>query len=292
MSMMKRVTLTINKNNTGVKLSSPLKFYKNDSILLQFEIEKWNFEKKQNELVQPMYAVVFVETADGTDMVECSILDDRIVQFQLLSRHTTHVGRGRLQLIVRDTHGTDEESCQMATPPFDYDVEELINNSQLLIDENGNIIITEDNRPLADTENFTTVEQLDELPLVDKDAYLFITQDGNSYKAKVTALSNEIYVTIQQCNELLLGYAKVQHNHLISEVEGLQQALDSKHPLTALTKVATSGSYTDLIHKPTNVSAFENDMEYVTLTQLIQLQDEIELLQKRIEELENNGVTE
>lgn len=292
MSMMKRVTLTINKNNTGVKLSSPLKFYKNDSILLQFEIEKWNFEKKQNELVQPMYAVVFVETADGTDMVECSILDDRIVQFQLLSRHTTHVGRGRLQLIVRDTHGTDEESCQMATPPFDYDVEELINNSQLLIDENGNIIITEDNRPLADTENFTTVEQLDELRLVDKDAYLFITQDGNSYKAKVTALSNEIYVTIQQCNELLLGYAKAQHNHLISEVEGLQQALDSKHPLTALASVATTGSYTSLIHKPTNVSAFENDMEYVTLTQLIQLQDEIELLQKRIEELENNGVTE
>ena len=33
-------------------------------------------------------------------------------------------------------------------------------------------------------------------------------------------------------------------------------------------------------------------MEYVTLTQLIQLQDEIELLKRRIEELENNGVTE
>ena len=266
MSMMKRVTLTINKNNTGVKLSSPLKFYKNDSILLQFEIEKWNFEKEQNNLVQPMYAVVFVETADGTDMVECSILDDRIVQFQLLSRHTTHIGRGRLQLIVRDTHGTDEESCQVATPPFDYDVEELINNSQLLIDENGNIIITEDNRPLANTENFTTVEQLDELPLVDKDAYLFITQDGNSYKAKVTALSNEIYVTTQQCNELLLGYAKAQHNHLISEVEGLQQALDGKHPLTALASVATTGSYADLTDTPTiptKVSELQNDNKYL-----------------------------
>ena len=74
MSMMKRVILTINKNNAGVKLSSPLKFYKNDSILLQFEIEKWNFEKKQDEFVKPMYAVAFVETPNGTDMIECTIL--------------------------------------------------------------------------------------------------------------------------------------------------------------------------------------------------------------------------
>ena len=35
MSMIKKVTLTINKNNTGVKLSSPLKFFKYDSFLLQ-----------------------------------------------------------------------------------------------------------------------------------------------------------------------------------------------------------------------------------------------------------------
>ena len=192
MSMMKRVTLTINKNNTGVKLSSPLKFYKNDSILLQFEIEKWNFEKKQNELVEPMYAVVFVETADGTDMVECSVLDDRIVQFQLLSRHTTHVGRGRLQLIVRDTHGEDEESCQMATPPFEYDIEELINNSQILIDENGNIIIAEEGLPLINNDGFTTVGNLEEVSSVGEESYLMITENGKSYKIKAPLLYNEL----------------------------------------------------------------------------------------------------
>lgn len=215
MSMMKRVTLTINKNNTGVKLSSPLKFYKNDSILLQFEIEKWNFEKKQNELVKPMYAVVFVETADGTDMVECSILDDRIVQFQLLSRHTTHVGRGRLQLIVRDTHGEDEESCQMATPPFDYDVEELINNSQLLIDENGNIIIAEEGLPLINNDGFTTVGNLEEVSSVGEESYLMITENGRSYKMRASLLNSG--VSDEQYNELLDKYEELANRLAILE---------------------------------------------------------------------------
>ena len=285
MAMIKRVTLTINKNNTSVKLSSPLKFYKNDSLLLQFEIEKWNFETKQNELVKPMYAVAFVETPSGTDMIECTILEGQIVQFQLLSRHTSDIGQGRLQIVVRDSH-TEEESCQSATPPFVYEVEDLINTSQILVDENGNIIGTEEGRPLVDTENFNTVEELDELDLVAKDAYLFVTQDGNSYKAKVTALSNEIYVTVEQCAEMLNNYARVQHNHLISEVEGLQAALDGKHPLTALSKVATSGRYTDLLSTPKNVSAFVNDAEYVTNYQLMLLQEQVEELRKRLEELE------
>ena len=126
MSMIKKVTLTINKNNTGVKLSSPLKFFKYDSFLLQFEIEQWNFETKQNELVKPMYAIAFVETPDGKDRVECTVLDGQIVQFQLLSRHTKHIGKGKLQIVVRDTHGSGEESCQSATPSFEYTVEDVI----------------------------------------------------------------------------------------------------------------------------------------------------------------------
>lgn len=192
MSMMKRVTLTINKNNTGVKLSSPLKFYKNDSMLLQFEIEKWNFEKKQNELVEPMYAVVFVETADGTDMVECSILDDRIVQFQLLSRHTNLVGEGKLQIIVRDTHKDGEEPCQSATPPFEYYVEDLIYDKEILEDEDGNIIITEEGLPLFNSDGFTTVGNLEEVSSVGEESYLMITENGKSYKIKAPLLYSEL----------------------------------------------------------------------------------------------------
>lgn len=189
MSMIKKVTLTINKNNTGVKLSSPLKFYKNDSLLLQFEIEKWNFETKQNELVKPMYAVALVETPNGTDMVECTVLEGQTVQFQLLSRHTNLVGQGRLQIVVRDSHAT-EESCQSATPPFAYDVEDLINDSQILIDEDGNIIITEESLPVFSENGFTTIDSLEELPIEElkEEAYILVVQDGKSYKLNIGAL--------------------------------------------------------------------------------------------------------
>lgn len=192
MSMVKRVTLTINKNNTGVKLSSPLKFYKNDSLLLQFEIEKWNFDTKQNEMVKPMYAVALVETPDGTDMVECTILEGRVVQFQLLSRHTNLLGEGKLQIIVRDTHEDGEEPCQSATPPFEYYVEDLIYDKEILEDEDGNIIITEEGLPLINSDGFTTVGNLEEISSVGEESYLMITENGKSYKIKAPLLYNEL----------------------------------------------------------------------------------------------------
>ena len=187
MSMMKRVTLTINKNNAGVKLSSPLKFYKNDSILLQFEIEKWNFEEKQDELVKPMYAVAFVETPNGTDMIECTVLEGRTVQFQLLSRHTSVIGQGRIQIIVRDGHEDGEESCQSATPSFIYEVEDLINDAQILTNEHGEII-TGNAMPIMSANGFTTIEELEEVETLEKDDYLIISRNGHIYKIKASQL--------------------------------------------------------------------------------------------------------
>ena len=215
MSMMKRVTLTINKNNAGVKLSSPLKFYKNDSILLQFEIEKWNFEKKQDELVKPMYAVAFVETPNGTDMIECTILDGQTVQFQLLSRHTSIIGQGRIQIIVRDGHEDGEESCQSATPPFIYEVEDLINDAQILIDEDGNIIVTEESLPIVSGDGFTTIDKLEEIDTLGEDAYILITENGRSYKMKASLLNSG--VSNEQYNELLDKYEELANRLAILE---------------------------------------------------------------------------
>ena len=214
MSMMKRVTLTINKNNTGVKLSSPLKFYKNDSILLQFEIEKWNFETKQNELVKPMYAVAFVETPNGTDMIECTILEGQTVQFQLLSRHTNLVGQGRLQIVIRDTHTDGEESCQSATPPFIYEVEDLINDAQILINEYGEII-TSNAMPVMSANGFTTIDSLEEIDMLGEDAYILITENGRSYKMRASLLNSG--VSNEQYNELLDKYEELANRLAILE---------------------------------------------------------------------------
>lgn len=214
MSMMKRVTLTINKNNAGVKLSSPLKFYKNDSILLQFEIEKWNFEKKQDELVKPMYAVAFVETPNGTDMIECTILDGQTVQFQLLSRHTSIIGQGRMQIIVRDGHEDGDESCQSATPPFIYEVEDLINDAQILTNEYGEVI-TSNAIPVMSANGFTTIDSLEEINMLGEDAYILITENGRSYKMRASLLNSG--VSNEQYNELLDKYEELANRLAILE---------------------------------------------------------------------------
>lgn len=187
MAMIKRITLTIAKNNASVKLSQNLRFYRNDSLLLQFEIEQWNFETKQNELVKPMYAVAFVETPNGTDMIECTVLEGQTVQFQLLSRHTNVIGQGRIQIIVKDGHEDGEESCQSATPPFIYEVEDLINDAQILTNEHGEII-TGNAMPIMSANGFTTIEELEEVETLEKDDYLIISRNGHIYKVKASQL--------------------------------------------------------------------------------------------------------
>jgi hypothetical protein len=77
-----------------------------------------------------------------------------------------------------------------------------------------------------------------------------------------------------------LGFVTLNHTHPISQIEGLQTALDGKQSssgnisvsrITGLSTVAISGSYLDLSNKPvfpTNISSFNNDSGYITLSQI------------------------
>lgn len=140
MSMIKKVTVTISKDNKKVKLSSPLYFYKYDSLTIEFEIEKYNFELKSYQRINLLKAVAFVETANGKDSVETTILQGQTIMIKLLPEHTKFVGESKIQFVIVDGDG-----CQSATPPIPYRVEELINDVIVKIDNEGNIVIEENN---------------------------------------------------------------------------------------------------------------------------------------------------
>ena len=185
MSMIKRFTLTINKNNNGVKLSSPLNFYKNDSLTLYFEIEKFNFDIKQYTRIIPISAIAYVETPDGTDSLQATIVDGQLIMFRLTPFHTQHVGVSKLQLVIRDNDG-----CQCATPYFTFSISDVINEYEVLVDDDGNIITSEEDIPLIhEGENgYNSISDLEETYTL-KDAYMLVTRDKKSYKAKTSLLS-------------------------------------------------------------------------------------------------------
>ena len=185
MSMIKRITLTINKNNNGVKLSSPLNFYKNDSLTLYFEIEKFNFDIKQYTRIIPISAIAYVETPDGTDSLQATIVDGQLIMFRLTPFHTQHVGVSKLQLVIRDNDG-----CQCATPYFTFSISDVINEYEVLVDDDGNIITSEEDIPLIhEGENgYNSISDLEETYTL-KDAYMLVTRDKKSYKAKTSLLS-------------------------------------------------------------------------------------------------------
>jgi len=101
--------------------------------------------------------------------------------------------------------------------------------------------------------------------------------------ASYTDLVNQPFIpTATSQIENNSGYITIQHTHPISDVVGLQDALNSKagsnesipvSRVTGLATVATSGSYNDLSNKPTiptNVSQLANDSGYITAAQVPQ----------------------
>lgn len=198
MSMIKRVTLTINKNNTSVKLSSPLNFFKNDSLTLYFEIEKYNFELREYARVVPISAIAYVETPDNRDTIQATIVEGNLIMFNLTPYHTNYVGVSRMQLVIRDNDG-----CQCATPAFTFDISELINDYKILVDEDGNIFTSEEDIPLTleGANGYNSISDLEEATSL-ADAYMLITQNEKSYKAKTSLLTGDIGE--------MLGYAKVE----------------------------------------------------------------------------------
>lgn len=156
MALFKKTTLTI-KNNMAIKLDKPLKFFKNDSLVLYFEVEQYNFEIKQYETVVPLSAIAFIETPEGKDSINTTIVDGDLIMFHLTSKFTKELGTFKIQIVIRDTDG-----CQCALPYFEFEVQDLINDSQILVDENGDIITSTEDVDDSTINFYDKINELEE----------------------------------------------------------------------------------------------------------------------------------
>ena len=233
MSMIKRVTLTINKNNNSVKLSCPLNFYKNDTLTLYFEVEKYNFNINNDtgyEKIIPLSAIAYVETPEGIDSIQTAIINDNLIKVNLSQYHTSFIGTSRMQLVIRDKDG-----CQCATPCFTFSVNDLINDNEIITDEDGNIITSENDIPIVHGHGngYNAISDLDEIEDLDN-AYMLITKDEKSYKARTSlfgaanldfdnfATKDEMVINLSAKSDTTHThddrYATINHQHSYNEL--------------------------------------------------------------------------
>lgn len=202
MALLKETLLTI-KNNKSVKLSSQLKFFKNDSLILDFIIEQYNFEIKEYQRIVPLSAIMYIETPEGIDSVEAVQLEDKKVTFKLTPKYTQFVGIFKMQIVIRDAMTEDGICCQCAIPPFEFEVQELINDAEVLIDTDGNIIITEKNEPLVITnDGYTYLSEIEETDTIDEGTSLLVQKDGSVYKSSCDKFVKFVAITSLEYGEL------------------------------------------------------------------------------------------
>lgn len=274
MSMIKKTTLTI-KNNTNVRLSNQLKFYKNDSVTIYFEIEEYNFELKNYAKVSPLSAIAFIETPDGKDTVNTTITDGNLICFNLTSRYTKDVGIFKMQLVVRDKDG-----CQSAIPSFEFEVRDLINDAILLVDSDGNVIVTDDGEPLvAFGESFYRISDLNEVESISDEAYVMITQDGSSYKAKLSSLGGGSSVEVDLSNyynkEEVLGMVNSLSSRLEAKVDStyVRQEINRALNNINLSNYYTKREIDDSLVLKSNINHTHTSSDIIGLTVPTKLSD-------------------
>lgn len=155
MSLSKKINLTV--SGYDIKLSDPLKFYKNDQLKLVFEINEYgiDYENKSKQRVlmpiaEPMKAYLLIENPDGIDKIGSAEIVSNCVSFYLSEECTQYVGVSRLQIVLLDNDG-----CKITLPSFDFEIQENIYGNlsateeiitdigrEILVTDDGNILIT------------------------------------------------------------------------------------------------------------------------------------------------------
>ena len=155
--LFKRVKLTV--NNYTADLNSPLKFFKNDSLYLKFEIYEFGIEYKngtskfrETPINGAVSAVLLIENPYGIDSIESMSIEDNLITFHLAEEHTQYPGISKMQIVL-----LDEDNYKVTLPEFSFEIKKSINEQwdgedviypTILLDNDGNVILVDEETAL------------------------------------------------------------------------------------------------------------------------------------------------
>lgn len=280
MSLNKSISLTI--NDYDIKLSSNIKFYQNDQLKLKFEINEYGINVENGVKVRasmpvnPLSAILFIETPLGVDSIESTVIENNAVTFYLSSTHTQHVGISRMQIQL-----SDEDGCQVTLPPFQFEIREniydgeVVLNQVLLADEDNNILVDENGNglnigtqvssqtyavALSADETKTATSSIPTKQIQDYDLKigvkgtedLLIQDNGITKRMKTSELMDavtidvSIYYTKEEINTLLENKADVSHTHVVADITDLSIPIIDVDKAYVDTQLKTKANVADI----------------------------------------------
>lgn len=126
MSLNKEIDLVF-LDNYNILLSEPIELYRNDSVLLRFNLNKLNLEYNYKNKLRPLTDISLVEIYlviekpnSEIDIIKQVDIENNDILFVIDRTFTAFLGTGRMQLVLIDGYS------QIALTAFEYRVRENI----------------------------------------------------------------------------------------------------------------------------------------------------------------------
>lgn len=156
--LFKKVKLTVS-NGYSCNIDNPLRFFKNDSLYLKFEIFQVGIEHKngisrlrETPMNGAISAVLLIENPFGIDSIESMDIEDNLITFPLGEEHTQYPGVSKMQIVL-----LDENRYKVTLPEFEFEIKKSINEEwdgeeviypTILLTDDGSVILVDEETAL------------------------------------------------------------------------------------------------------------------------------------------------
>ena len=247
MSICKKTLLTF--NGYSITLDSPLCFYQNDTLYLQFDIDIFGLTFN-NQTIFSDYKLdgltiqLFIKDDNQVSEIEITTQEQNSISCYLGLNYTQKIGTKLLQFILTDASG-----CKLTLPAFELEIRERLSKDSV------NAILTEDEKSLV-TENgdfilssipsSIKISDLPELTEIHTQSFVPIVADNTTLKFNLQNLETDAIDLSQYATKDDLD-SKADLNHTHSEY--LTELPKHTHDYSTLTNLPSIPSLEGLATK-------------------------------------------